>query len=261
MGAPIFVPLFHAGPPSRCLEALIVAVKWASDMRTWSATKELQLASFQLCAAFRGANAVHLRVDGDTPAPLLAVVGAPYGGDVSSRVPRVRARRVTWELLSVDLLSILIDPWIEVEELYFGSAFDGSLDVRVWPSRLRVITFGEMSPFNQPIAGLVWPERSNGSYLGLCSTRRSKRSRGQLRWSNSRLSRRSTNLSTGFVGPDPCRSSTLGAASTSRSKVSSGRHLCGNFASGIASTSPSKALRGQSRCGSLTSGMASTNRK
>lgn len=126
---------FHVDPAgSRCLEALTVTVSQASGMRQWyTTTMGLQLASLELCQTCRGSDTVYLRVDGNTLTSLLASVNVlhtkPERRD-SSRVPRLRAYRLTWELSSLDLLSIGVDTFAEVEELCFSTSFNGSLEVR-----------------------------------------------------------------------------------------------------------------------------------
>ncbi|CAM9173977.1 unnamed protein product, partial [Hapterophycus canaliculatus] len=148
---------FPAGPSSsRRLEALIVAVNQASDMRHWyTVTKEFQLASMQVCEACRGAHTVHLRVDGNIPKTLLPAPGAPRAnpeGGVSSRVPRLRVLRVTWARPSVDLLSSPIDA---LAELSFGPYFNQPVECVAWPTHLEQLTFGCM--FDQPVEGVTWP--------------------------------------------------------------------------------------------------------
>ncbi|CAN0202468.1 unnamed protein product [Scytosiphon promiscuus] len=146
---------------SRCLDALVVAIDQASDMREWyTETKELLQTSLKLCEACRGAHTVHLRVDDDTPTTLLATVDAPdaqAGRGVLSRVRRPRARRVTWKLSSVELLGNPMGVWDALEELRFGVGFNTDLTVLEWPRRLRKIDFRGSSRFNRPIAGVVWP--------------------------------------------------------------------------------------------------------
>lgn len=139
-----------------------MAVNQAFDMRQWyTSTKHLQVACWQLCEVCRRANTLHLRVGYGFPTSLLAgmdgVNANPQGGVVASRVPRVRARGVTWVLPSADLLSNPFDAIAEVEELRFCDAFDGSLRIQAWPHRLRTMEFGVGSRFNQPIVGVVWP--------------------------------------------------------------------------------------------------------
>ncbi|CAN0033793.1 unnamed protein product [Scytosiphon promiscuus] len=146
---------------SRCLEALVVAVHQASEIRRWyTVTNELQVASLQLCEACRGAQTAHLRVDGGIPASLLAAVDTPHAkpeGGVSSRVPRLRARRVRWLLPSLSLLCNATYTFAQLEELYIGDTFDRSLVPQAWPCRLTKIQFGVRSRFNQPIVEVVWP--------------------------------------------------------------------------------------------------------
>lgn len=114
----------------------MVAVNQASFAGRWYTAKELQVASLQLCEACRGANTLHLWVDGDIPTTLLPTEDALHAhreGGHSSRVPRLQARRVAWGLPSVDLWSSSIDTLAAVEELYFGFVFNGNLKARGWP--------------------------------------------------------------------------------------------------------------------------------
>lgn len=128
-------------------------------MSWYTATNEVRLASVQLCQACRSAHTVPLRVDGDVPTSLMATVDnlSNHEEGVSARVPRFRARRVTWSRPSLDVLSDPMDIFAGVEELYFGGTFNGRLDVRAWPSRLRKLEFGIKSRFNQPINDATWP--------------------------------------------------------------------------------------------------------
>ncbi|CAM9373308.1 unnamed protein product [Scytosiphon promiscuus] len=146
---------------SRAVDALVVAINQASDMRRWyTVTKELQLASLELCGACRGAHTVSLIVGGDTPTTLLAEVDAPRAHPEeaqASRVPQVRARRVTWGMASLDLLNNPIASLTVAEELCFRDAFNGSLEVRAWPRRLRKITFCRDSQFNHQVEAVKWP--------------------------------------------------------------------------------------------------------
>ncbi|CAN0056281.1 unnamed protein product [Ectocarpus sp. 6 AP-2014] len=71
-----------------------------------------------------------------------------------TRVPRIRARRATWNLQTEAALTNPIFALTDVDYLEFGRAFEGSLDAvpieRVaWPTSLRQLTFG--GGFNQPI--------------------------------------------------------------------------------------------------------------
>lgn len=98
-------------------------------------------------------------MDDDIPVTLFPAVDAQHlhpGRDVSLRVPRLRVRRVTWALPSVDLLSNLVDTLTDVEELCFDYAFNGSLAARAWPSRLRVIKCHWASHLNRSINGVAW---------------------------------------------------------------------------------------------------------
>ncbi|CAM9373459.1 unnamed protein product [Scytosiphon promiscuus] len=155
----------------RCLQALVVAIDQASDARRWyTATKELQLSSFSLCEACRGAHTVHLRVDTRTPTTLLESVDAPRqnpDGGVLSRVPRLRGRRVTWKLPSADLLSNRMEALSEAEELYFCDPFDASLEIRAWPNRLKKIVINPWSMSDHSIVGVTWPTSLQQLTFGL----------------------------------------------------------------------------------------------
>ncbi|CAN0253896.1 unnamed protein product [Scytosiphon promiscuus] len=145
----------------RCLQALTVSINQAGGTRQWyTETKELQLASLQICRACRGAHTVHLRVDRDIPSTVLATVDGSHRNSrrvIPPRVPRLRVRRVTWNLPSIDLMSDFMDALVEVEELFFGDAFDRSVAIRAWPSGLKRVEFGWYSRFNLPIVGVTWP--------------------------------------------------------------------------------------------------------
>lgn len=159
--ARIIAHLLPTGPvASRCLDALVVAINQASSARQWyTMTPELQLASLQLCEACRGAHAVHLRVNGDSMATLLSAGDDAHSNHDeldSLQIPRLRARRVTWELPSADFMSRLPDT-LDVEELCLRDDFNSSLEVPAWPRRLSKMEFGVESHFNQPIVGVVWP--------------------------------------------------------------------------------------------------------
>lgn len=115
------------------MEVLIVAVNQAYDMRKWyTPTNELQLACLQLREVCRGAHTLRVRVDGDIPTTLLAVDTPRVNLErrVFSRVPRLRPGRLTWLLPSAEVLSSPLYAFAGVEELYFGDAFDSSLDIR-----------------------------------------------------------------------------------------------------------------------------------
>lgn len=88
----------------RCLDAFIVALN-----EPWFAcTKQLQLASLHFCVECRNVTTLHLRVDVDTPRRLLAAADTvPPEPDKqgSTRVPRLRACRVTWKMSSAAALT------------------------------------------------------------------------------------------------------------------------------------------------------------
>ncbi|CBJ31675.1 conserved unknown protein [Ectocarpus siliculosus] len=123
---------------SRFLDVAIVVLNQAcgdGGQKHWFAsTKELQLASLQLCEACRDAAALHLRVDTSTPLRLFAPADSPSDdSEEDTRVPRLRAR----------------------EQLTFGRRFNRPLEAVSFPASLREITFGW--GFNRAIEAVSWP--------------------------------------------------------------------------------------------------------
>eukprot|EP00752_Nemacystus_decipiens_P008223 g7353.t1 len=178
---------------SRFLDAIIVTLNQACEGERWLAsTKELQLASLQFCVACRDMPTLHLRVNRDIPDWLLTVptdaaavnleapveveaeVGAGVAadggvvamaagkaagaraGETVSRVPRLRARAVTWELPSAERLSSPIDALTAVEVVKFAGGFNDSVRSVAWPDKVRVVEFGRR--FNQPMEGVAFPD-------------------------------------------------------------------------------------------------------
>ncbi|CAN0059775.1 unnamed protein product [Ectocarpus sp. 4 AP-2014] len=74
-----------------------------------------------------------------------------------TRVPRLRARRVIWNMSTATELEAPIFALKDVVRLNFGPAFEGSLEAVVWPQRLKEIDFDWSSRFNQPIEGVEFP--------------------------------------------------------------------------------------------------------
>lgn len=144
-----------------------MALNQASDVEAWYAsTKNLHLASLPFCAACRSVATLHLKVDADTPEQLVA---APPLDDEEERVPRLRARRVTWMLPTAEMLSKPIYALADVRVWAFGVFFNDSLEDMVWPGRLSRLVLGDRhsngpraakefrKSFNMPIAGVEWP--------------------------------------------------------------------------------------------------------
>ncbi|CAN0470839.1 unnamed protein product [Ectocarpus sp. 12 AP-2014] len=93
---------------SKSLEVLVVALNQACDgqrKRWYTSTLELQLVSLELCGASRGAQLLHVRVNGRTPPTLWSShtshttlsQRSPEVG-TSNRVPAVQAFGWTWAL-------------------------------------------------------------------------------------------------------------------------------------------------------------------
>ncbi|CAM9755300.1 unnamed protein product [Ectocarpus sp. 12 AP-2014] len=146
---------------SSCLSALIVALNETCDGTSWyTSTKELQLTSLEFCTACRNYPTVHLTVNTETPRRMLAAadIPPPHPSRLGwTRVPRIRARRVTWNIQTEEELRTPIFALTDVDYLEFGRAFEGSLDAVVWLRRLKTIEFQWESPFNGPIHLVKWP--------------------------------------------------------------------------------------------------------
>ncbi|CAN0605789.1 unnamed protein product, partial [Ectocarpus sp. 12 AP-2014] len=131
------------------------------DGASWyTSTKELQLASLEVCMACRNYPTVHLNVDEQIPRRLLATADAPPPHPKRlcwTRVPRLRARRVTWNMPTAAELRNPIFAMTDVDCLEFGLDFEGSLDAVAWPQRLKTIQFHHESVFNQPLELVQWP--------------------------------------------------------------------------------------------------------
>ena len=181
-----------ADPTSAILvDAFEVVLQDTADTRQWFAsTRQLQLASFELCKACRSFPTLHLRVDESTPRGLLgaAEVPAPSPGRSGSTrlLPRLKARGVTWKLSSTARLNRPLYALAKAEFMVFGWKFDDSpeaivwprrltravmgrrfydaIDAVVWPASLQRITFGY--DFNQSINGILWPSSLRSLTLG-----------------------------------------------------------------------------------------------
>ncbi|CAM9162233.1 unnamed protein product, partial [Ectocarpus sp. 13 AM-2016] len=104
----------------RCLDAFTVALSQAGEGKRWYvSTVELQLASREYCRACRSVTTLHVTVDNRTPRCLWADrdsrtrPGTHSSKKVcSSRVPIVRALRLTWMLpMEVLLNSANVELW------------------------------------------------------------------------------------------------------------------------------------------------------
>ncbi|CAM9291629.1 unnamed protein product, partial [Hapterophycus canaliculatus] len=112
------------------VDAFAVVLKEAHHGDPWfSSTKELQLASLDLCVACRAVTTLHLRVDEDIPERLLdapdtidthALARTPINHR-STRVPRLRPLGVVWDCFSVgERLGHAIPAVADVELWKFG---------------------------------------------------------------------------------------------------------------------------------------------
>lgn len=79
-------------------------------------------------------------------------------GGASSRVSRLWARCVTWELPSIDTLSTSIATFADVDEFCSSDDSNGSLQIRAWPRLLMKMEFGRSSRLNQRIEGVTLPD-------------------------------------------------------------------------------------------------------
>ncbi|CAN0469125.1 unnamed protein product [Ectocarpus sp. 12 AP-2014] len=143
------------------MNALTVTLNETCDGKGWyTSTKELQLTSFEFCMACRNFQTLHLKVDSQIPRRLLAAADAPPPHPKrlgSTRVPRLRARRVTWNMRTAAEWRNPIFAMMGVECLLLGDAFEGSLEAVVWPPRLKTMEFAKRSRFDQPVDLVEWP--------------------------------------------------------------------------------------------------------
>ncbi|CAN0024580.1 unnamed protein product [Ectocarpus fasciculatus] len=155
-------PPTSLGPTrTSCLNALIVSLNETCDGKIWyTSTKELQLVSLEFCVACRSYQTVHLKIDSRIPRRLLAAAAAPPPHPTrlfGTRVPRLRARRVTWNMRTAVELKTPLFALTDVDCLEFGKKFEGSLEAVAWPQRLKTIAFFYRSRFNEPIDLVKWP--------------------------------------------------------------------------------------------------------
>ncbi|CAN0174561.1 unnamed protein product, partial [Ectocarpus fasciculatus] len=162
-----------------CLAALVVPLNETCDGKSWYAsTKELQLASLEFCIACRSYPTVHLKVDAQVPRRLLAAVDAPSPHPnrlCGTRVPRLRALSVTWNMQTAAELRNPIFAISDVNCLEFGEDFKGSLEAVAWPRRLKTITFGYSCIFDMPINLVEWPVSLQSITFGCAFNRRIER--------------------------------------------------------------------------------------
>ncbi|CAM9765425.1 unnamed protein product, partial [Ectocarpus sp. 4 AP-2014] len=146
---------------SSCLDALVVALNETCDGKSWyTSTKELQLASLEFCIACRNYPTVHMNVDERIPRQLLAAADAPPPHPkrlCQTRVPRLQARRVMWNMPTAAELRNPIFAMKDMDFLQLGDAFEDSLEAVAWPRRLKTLEFSRCSPFNKPVDLVQWP--------------------------------------------------------------------------------------------------------
>ncbi|CAM9210436.1 unnamed protein product [Sphacelaria rigidula] len=155
-----------------CLDALTIALNEASSWgESFLPTKQLQLASLQLCIACRCVSTLCVKFDECTPRRLWTDPGEQSSTPTArrmdrshkSRVPLLRAHSVVcMSSAGADIMSRETNVQNNVRNLYFDSMFDGSLDNAVWPPRVMEVVFGgrgsrKRIKFNQSITGVVWP--------------------------------------------------------------------------------------------------------
>lgn len=150
----------HAGYKSdRCLDAFLVALNGLCDGEQWyTSTMELQLASLEFCRACRDHSTLHLNITSSTPRSMLSKGTESSRADrrrVKSRVPKLRARGVTWNMMTAAKLDKPIDTINDAERLVFGDQFSGKVDGVAWPQRVKRVAFGY--DFNEAIDEVAWP--------------------------------------------------------------------------------------------------------
>ena len=146
-----------------CVDALIVALnEGRSGQRWFDSTKNLQLASLQLCVICRDVALWGIQINADTSRRLWAATKAvddPSGRQQAAvtRVPALRAKVITWELPTSP--QNLFDNYELVKGLkwfIFGGEFNNDgVQALVFPKRLERLVFGHY--FDQPVEGISWP--------------------------------------------------------------------------------------------------------
>jgi len=166
--------------------------------RWFTSTLELQRVSLDFCLACRSAPTLHVYVQAQTPRSLWSS-RAPTNTNsskarLSTRVPIVRALRLTWVLpmkVLVESAAVELWAWSELVHL-LGALSAGSLGSVVWPKRLQHLVLDTSWPavamksvqwppnlqhlkfgvdFNQPIVGAVWPDSLQQLSFGHCFNR------------------------------------------------------------------------------------------
>lgn len=147
----------------RCLDAFIVAI----NERWFACTKQLQLASLSFCKESRNVASLHLRVDATIPGQLLTAAdtapGSPNKRD-STRVPRLRARRVTWKRSSAAMLSRPIHAFSDLEVLKFGPDATSSVQTCAWWRPLKAQAGSRY--YHEEIGRPLWPGSMWQPFLG-----------------------------------------------------------------------------------------------
>ena len=166
--------------PSLCLDALFVALNQAYDGELgYVPTRNLQLASVQLCVACRSSATLRVRVDDATPHTLLTTsnspqaslrspngleTGSPTGsreaaGCGATRVPPVRAHTVVWERSApTSAQTAEMELLRGARSLQLGRAFSGGLESVAWPEGLvRLELGGRFDWPAKPAKPVSWP--------------------------------------------------------------------------------------------------------
>ncbi|CAM9696951.1 unnamed protein product [Ectocarpus sp. 8 AP-2014] len=116
-----------------CFNAIIGALNDTCDGKCcYTSTTELQLASLEFCIACRNFKTLHLKVDKNIPGWLLAAADALPPNPTQlcgTRVPRLRTRRVTWNMPSAEALEPPVYALTDVDGLEFGHGFHRRLQV------------------------------------------------------------------------------------------------------------------------------------
>ncbi|CAN0067461.1 unnamed protein product [Ectocarpus sp. 8 AP-2014] len=147
-----------------CVKVFIIAFNemWGEtwDAKGWyTSTKELQLASLEFCKVCRTYQTLHLNVEARTPRRLLAATDAPPlhpKRPCGTRLPRLRARSVTWNMPTAGELRNPIFAMTDSDRLVFGRGFEGNLEAVAWPRRLKTIDM-RYSNFNKPLERMRFP--------------------------------------------------------------------------------------------------------
>lgn len=130
--------------------------------RWYTSTKRLQEASIQVCTAVRRVPRAKLVVRDDTPpVPIPPVVLANethpeiHVSTHGTRVPRILAHSVEWDLLSAVVLSRYMSALADVKDMMFSERYDDRVQGVTWPDSVVSLEFGAY--FDQAIDGVQWP--------------------------------------------------------------------------------------------------------